>query len=140
MNIEAPSVPRRERAPRAEPKASSAVPPSATPPTADELMETFEEDVDRSMVELGLEVAAKAKAISKVITIHPMQAAHRRLIHQTVLRYPGVRTVSEGEGLYRRMHVVPDGLAGASPSSRGKKGRRRRGRGGRKPGSPQASL
>ena len=68
--------------------------------------------------------------MSKVITVHPMLPSDRRAVHQTITTLEGVSTMSEGEGLYRRMHVVPDSLNRNAGQGQGRRRRRRRRRGG----------
>jgi spoIIIJ-associated protein len=116
--VEVPSVPRRERRPE---ERSEARPAPALDP-----------DLDPTLVALARALAEKAQAIGKVITVHPMLPAERRALHQTITTIAGVSTVSEGEGLYRRLHIVPDSLK----ASGGKKRRRRRRRRRREDGAP----
>ncbi|MEQ9501356.1 MAG: Jag N-terminal domain-containing protein [Deltaproteobacteria bacterium] len=116
--VEVPAVPRRERR-AAAPKEASAPAKTAE----------LDPDLDPTLVELGRRLAERAKSLNKVLTVHPMLAADRRAIHQTVTSIPGVRTVSEGEGLYRKMHVVPDELAGGRKKRRRRRRRRKDGEG-----------
>ena len=108
--VEVPSVPKPERRPPPERRADG--------PTRGEL----DPDLDPSLVELGRLLADRARRLNRVITIHPMLPGDRRAVHQTIMVIDGVSTTSEGEGLYRKMHVVPDSLGGGA----GKKKRRRR--------------
>jgi spoIIIJ-associated protein len=86
-----------------------------------------EEEFDPELVALAQLLGDRAKALGKVITVHPMMAAERRAIHQTLMKVDGVETQSSGEGLYRQMHVVPrDG-----GKRRRRRGRRSSGRQGR---------
>ncbi|MCA9553570.1 MAG: Jag N-terminal domain-containing protein [Myxococcales bacterium] len=117
--VEVPSVPRKER--RSEERSSEARPAPALDP-----------DLDPSLVALARSLAEKAQALGKVITVHPMLPADRRALHQTITTISGVSTVSEGEGLYRRLHIVPDSLKAGT----GKKRRRRRRRRRREDGAP----
>jgi len=81
------------------------------------------DNIDEEMVAIAKQLVEKANSLGKVITILPMTAADRRAIHQTVMTIEDADTMSEGEGLFRRIHVVPDAL-------RIKKNKRRgRGRG-----------
>ncbi|MEE2902528.1 MAG: Jag N-terminal domain-containing protein [Myxococcota bacterium] len=82
------------------------------------------DNIDEEMVAIAKQLVEKANSLGKVITILPMTAADRRAIHQTVMTIEDADTMSEGEGLFRRIHVVPDAL-------RTKKNNRRRRRGGR---------
>lgn len=120
--VEVPSVPRSSevRAPRRGsgeqvPRAQRSAPP--------------EQDLDPVLVELGRLLGGRALELGKVITVHPMMPAERRALHLTIMGLQGVRTVSEGEGLHRRMHIVPDSFQGALASGRRKRRRRKRRRG-----------
>jgi spoIIIJ-associated protein len=84
---------------------------------------TLAEDIDEEMVAIAQQLVEKANALGKVITILPMSAGDRRAIHQTVMTIENAETVSEGDGLFRRIHVVPDALRTKRSSGR----RRRRG-------------
>jgi spoIIIJ-associated protein len=128
ISIEAPSVPKRAPKVRSRDDAPAASSNAARSemPTLDALKSQVDPELDPDLVELAYEVAQKALSVGKVLTIHPMQAADRRTVHQAVTALPGVQTQSEGEGLYRRMHIVPDGLAGGDGSKRKRKRRRRR--------------
>jgi len=130
VTVEVPAVPRRERRGKGASEPAAAKPPADAPmPTLDELRAAVDEELDRTLVEVGLELAVRARDLGKTLTIHPMLPGDRRAVHQTIMKIPGVRTVSEGEGLYRKMHVVPDALGGGGSSGRGGKRRRRRRRG-----------
>lgn len=84
-----------------------------------------EQAFDPDLVAAAELLAERALRIGKVITVHPMTAGDRRAVHQTLMGVDGIRTVSTGEGLYRKMHIVP-----ASRDDRGRRPRsRRRGRG-----------
>ncbi|MEM1023917.1 MAG: R3H domain-containing nucleic acid-binding protein [Myxococcota bacterium] len=93
-------------------------------PTFEQLDEEMDPELDRELIRLGLLMAQRAVQRNRVITVHPMAAGERRTVHQTVTRVPGAHSVSEGEGLYRKLHVVPNSLGG-KPGV-GKKRRRRR--------------
>lgn len=122
--VEVPSVPRRapaERKPRPQHQQQDQV---ARPTEPDP-------DLDPTLVAVGRLLAEKSRTLGKVITVHPMLPSDRRAVHQTVMSIEGVSTMSEGEGLYRRMHVVPDSLRGGAGQGPGRRRRRRRRRGGR---------
>jgi spoIIIJ-associated protein len=132
--VEVPSVPRRERRP-AEPRRTEAPrAPQRTPaaPVAPVAPVQPDPELDPSLVEMARFLAERARSTGKVITVHPMLAADRRAVHQTITGIPGVKTVSEGDGLYRRLHVVPAAGGGekADGERRGGRRRRRRRRGG----------
>jgi len=86
------------------------------------------DDIDEEMMAIARRLVEKANAVGKVITILPMSAGDRRAIHQTVMTIEDADTVSEGDGLFRRIHVVPDALRNKRPGRR-----RRRGSRGRRP-------
>lgn len=132
VTIEVPGVPKREkrRDRGADDEAKAAEPAADAPmPTLEELRDAVDEELDRTLVEVGLELAERARKLGKTLSIHPMLPGDRRAVHQTVMRIPGVRTVSEGEGLYRKLHVVPDSLSGGGGAGGSGKRRRRRRRG-----------
>ncbi len=142
--VEVPSAPKRERRERRyerrderrderRPEGEARRPERTERPAQAEVK--LDPDLDPNMVALGRLLADRAKLTGRVITIHPMQAGDRRAIHQTVMTINGVRTVSEGEGLYRKMHVVPQekrgggGGGGGDADGDAKRRRRRRRRG-----------
>ena len=86
------------------------------------------EDVDPELAELAQRLVARANEIGKVITIHPMSASDRRAIHQTVMVLQDAETVSDGDGIFRRLHIVPDALR-KKKKRRRRRRRRRRGDG-----------
>lgn len=124
--VEVPSVPRRaaERRPRAEGQQGS---PGAQ--GSGRQPQQPDPDLDPTLVQVGRLLAERAIRVGKVITVHPMLPSDRRAVHQTIMTMQGVHTMSEGEGLYRRMHVVPDAVKAAGGGRR-KRRRRRRRRGG----------
>ena len=42
-----------------------------------------------------------------VITLDPLSPRDRRVIHMALARFPGVTTRSEGDGLERRLQIIP---------------------------------
>jgi hypothetical protein len=86
---------------------------------------TLPEDIDEEMVAIARNLVEKANALGKVITILPMSAGDRRAIHQTVMTIEDAETVSEGDGLFRRIHVVPDALRTKRTKSRRRRPNRR---------------
>jgi spoIIIJ-associated protein len=121
--VEVPTVPRRKPEPRV------AAPEGLRKKKVVEL----DPELDPTLVTLGQRLAERALALGKVLTVHPMSSADRRAVHQTIMTLEGVHTVSEGEGPYRRMHIVPDAL-----QPQNKKRRRRRRRRGPEDGSGNA--
>jgi spoIIIJ-associated protein len=128
--VEVPSVPRKERR---EPRRQDA-------PRGETQRQPVELDpnLDPTLVAVGRFLAQRAQQLGKVITVHPMLPSDRRAVHQTIMSIQGVHTISEGEGLYRRMHVIPDALKEGGGGGKRRRRRRRRGRGrGRDEGSGQ---
>jgi spoIIIJ-associated protein len=127
--VEVPSVPRRtspERRAR----------PEGAPGTSGGAQQARQPDpdLDPTLVRLGQLLAERALKLGKVITVHPMLPSDRRAVHQTIMTMHGVHTMSEGEGLYRRMHIVPNALKGGDGGGKRRRRRRRRRRGGDAPG------
>jgi predicted RNA-binding protein Jag len=133
--VEVPSVPRRapaERRPRPEGQMGGG-PGSGS--GGSQQPRQPDPDLDPTLVKVGQLLAERALKLGKVITVHPMLPSDRRAVHQTVMTMQGVHTMSEGEGLYRRMHIVPDALKGpGGGGGKRRRRRRRRRRGGDAPG------
>lgn len=125
--VDAPAVgarlaERRAARPAPAPKpVREAQPPAPPPPLPD--------DVDPALATAARALAEKARVLGKVFTIHPMSAGDRRAVHATITGLTGVQTVSEGEGLYRKIHIVPAAVEG-DEGGRKRRRRRRRRRGG----------
>ena len=69
-----------------------------------------------------------------------LEQRDRRVVHLSLAKFEGVSTQSQGEGMQRRIQIIPSKLGGMSVVSRpsgagggggGDAGRRRRRRGGR---------
>jgi len=121
--VEVPSVPRRQPAER-KPRGQQGE------PRADRAPKELDPDLDPSLVAVGRLLAERSRLLNQVITVHPMLPSDRRAVHQTITTIEGVSTMSEGDGLYRRMHVVPDALNRNAGQGQGRRRRRRRRRGG----------
>jgi spoIIIJ-associated protein len=70
-----------------------------------------------SLEDLARRLAGKARATGRPVTLSPMSPRDRRIVHLTLDPEPGVTTTSEGEGLYRRVVIVP--RSGAGPGRDG---------------------
>ncbi len=110
--VDVPAVPKKERS---APQRRERTPPGELDP-----------DLDPTLVALGRMLAERAQTLDRVLTVYPMMAADRRAIHQTVTVTEGASTVSDGDGLYRRLHVVPASMAPAPARKRRRRRRRRR--------------
>ena len=80
----------------------------------------YRERHDKSLVNLAEREAKRAVEQGRTITLSPMPARDRRLIHLSLAKFPGVTTRSNGEGIGRRIQIIP------SNGSRGGGRRRRR--------------
>lgn len=58
---------------------------------------------------LASRMAARVKAMGEAITLAPLSPHDRRIIHLALQEDRGVKTVSEGEGFYRRVIISPSG-------------------------------
>ncbi|MSQ41728.1 MAG: protein jag [Dehalococcoidia bacterium] len=63
---------------------------------------------EQSLIELALRIADEVRTSGDVITLEPMPASERRIIHLTLEHADGVRTESVGSGNDRQVEVMPD--------------------------------
>ena len=56
---------------------------------------------------MARQAAEKARTLSGAVSLQAMPASERRVIHLAVAEEPGVKTESEGSGLYRRVIILP---------------------------------
>ncbi|MEX2446000.1 MAG: R3H domain-containing nucleic acid-binding protein, partial [Dehalococcoidia bacterium] len=63
---------------------------------------------EQTLVDLAREVAQEVRETGDVITLEPMPAAERRIVHLTLEEEPGVRTESVGSGENRQVEVLPE--------------------------------
>ncbi|MGE0792082.1 MAG: protein jag [Sandaracinaceae bacterium] len=80
----------------------------------------YRERHDANLVNMARREAKRAVEQGRTITLQPMPARDRRLIHLSLAKFEGVTTKSNGEGLGRRIQIIPAG------GSRGGGRRRRR--------------
>ena len=62
---------------------------------------------EQTLIDLAREVAQEVRETGDVITLEPMPAAERRIVHLTLESEPGVRTESVGSGENRQVEVMP---------------------------------
>jgi spoIIIJ-associated protein len=62
---------------------------------------------EKRLQSIAQEVRDKVKRTNKPIAIAPMNAQDRRIIHMSLQNDPYVKTVSKGEGLLRKVVVIP---------------------------------
>jgi spoIIIJ-associated protein len=60
-----------------------------------------------ALVELAHRLSEKAIRTKRTITVNPMSPHDRRIIHITLDKVAGVTTRSEGEGVFRRLLIIP---------------------------------
>jgi spoIIIJ-associated protein len=70
-------------------------------------VEGYKDRRDESLANMAVRLADKASRTGKVISINPMPARERRVIHLALADTPGVTTRSDGEGTERRVRIVP---------------------------------
>jgi len=70
-------------------------------------VEGYRQRRQESLEQLALRLAAKARATGRLVTLNPMSARDRRIVHLTLQSDPSVNTRSEGEGHYRKLVIVP---------------------------------
>lgn len=69
--------------------------------------EQVEVAADPEMDALARRLGEAAVRIGKTLTVVPMHARDRKRVHVALSAQPGVKTRSEGEGLFRRLLVEP---------------------------------
>lgn len=67
------------------------------------------------LAEMARRLGARVAQEGKVITFDPMNARDRRVVHIALRDFPGVRTESQGEGMDRRVQIIPDKNPPAPP-------------------------
>jgi spoIIIJ-associated protein len=67
----------------------------------------YRERHDQSLVSMARREAKRALQQGRTITLAPMPARDRRLIHLSLAKFEGVTTRSNGEGMARRIQIIP---------------------------------
>ena len=68
-------------------------------------VEGYKERRNRAMRELANRMAEKVAATGRPVTLEPMPASERRMIHITLATHPKVSTQSTGEGTSRQVQI-----------------------------------
>lgn len=68
-----------------------------------------DEASEPAMIEMAQRLAGSARKLGKTLTIVPIQARDRRVIHTSLAGMPGIKTRSEGEGNLRRLLIEVEG-------------------------------
>jgi spoIIIJ-associated protein len=61
---------------------------------------------ERSLVRMANQVADQVRRSRESRLLEPLNPFERRLIHTSLARYGDIETVSEGDGLYKRIRVI----------------------------------
>jgi spoIIIJ-associated protein len=69
--------------------------------------EGYRDRREDALVEMAYRLAEKVQQTGRPLAVEPMSAHDRRIIHITLDKFPGVATRSEGEGVHRRLLIVP---------------------------------
>ncbi len=67
----------------------------------------YREKRSRNLRLLAQRIANKAKRLGKDLALNPMGARDRRTVHIALKNFPGIKTRSIGEGLRRKVLIVP---------------------------------
>lgn len=70
-------------------------------------IEGYKRRREQMLVDLAREIAQEVRETGDVITLEPMPAYERRIIHLTLREEPGVKTESVGSGDQRQVEVMP---------------------------------
>jgi spoIIIJ-associated protein len=63
---------------------------------------------EQTLVDLAREIAQEVRETGDVITLEPMPAHERRIVHLTLQEEAGVRTESVGSGDRRQVEILPE--------------------------------
>jgi len=63
---------------------------------------------EESLVNLARRLGEKARQLGRPVTISPMNAHDRRIVHLALQNDRSLRTRSTGTGLYRKVIISPD--------------------------------
>jgi spoIIIJ-associated protein len=67
----------------------------------------YRERHDNGLVSMAKREAKRAISSGRPVTLEPMSARDRRVIHVSLAKFPGISTRSEGEGMDRRLQIIP---------------------------------
>jgi spoIIIJ-associated protein len=71
-------------------------------------VEGYRQRRERSLVQMAHEIADEVRESGDVITLEPLPAAERRIIHLVIEAEEGVRSESVGDGEDRQVEVLPE--------------------------------
>jgi spoIIIJ-associated protein len=81
---------------------------------------------DEGLVSMAQREAKRAVDSGRVVTLEPMPARDRRVIHLSLAKFAGISTKSAGEGIGRRIQIIPAHRQGGGGGGGGGGGRGRR--------------
>ncbi len=70
-------------------------------------IESYRQRHKQSLVEMALKQGEKAKRVGKPVTLNPMNAHDRRIVHLALQADKDIKTKSRGEGLYKKIIIYP---------------------------------
>ena len=62
---------------------------------------------DEGLISMAEREAKRAVESGRIVTLEPMPARDRRLIHLSLAKFPEASTKSTGEGIGRRIQIIP---------------------------------
>jgi spoIIIJ-associated protein len=69
--------------------------------------ENYRKKKEKNLIALAEKLGAKAKRMRKSVTVSPMNAHDRRIIHLALQNDKGLTTKSRGEGAFRKIIILP---------------------------------
>lgn len=69
----------------------------------------YRERHEAGLISMARRQAQRALQQGQMVILEPMNARDRRVIHLSLAKFEGVQTLSEGEGLDRRIQIIPAG-------------------------------
>ena len=70
--------------------------------------ENYRQRREESLRSLALKTGDQAKRTGKTVTLNAINPHDRRIIHLTLKGDPQVQTKSDGEGLLKKVHIIPN--------------------------------
>ena len=70
--------------------------------------ENYRQRKEESLKELALKMCEQAKRTKKTVTIDSVNPHDRRIIHLALKGDSQVQTKSDGEGLFKKVHIIPN--------------------------------
>ncbi|MFP3867326.1 MAG: RNA-binding cell elongation regulator Jag/EloR [Desulfobacteraceae bacterium] len=70
-------------------------------------IESYRERHRQALIDMALKYGDKVKRVGKPLTLSPMNAHDRRIIHLTLQPDKELKTKSRGEGLYKKIIIYP---------------------------------